>query len=718
MLRSAFLVFTFLLSAAITTTFAQEDTTAYAGPEMISHASIQTKQVLIDLSNPTEIQLALKKTHTFRYIEHVTLQGETDGTTLKKIVYRLSALKNLTGLKLEENGLARIPDNIALLKNLQQLSIEGNQDMDYADLFVKLKGIPLNELELADNDLKKIPASIAGIPTLKKIQLSGNEQLNYEDMVVQLASLPSLTTLSVPFNYLTDLPDNISKLKNLRVLDVSNNILSQLPNEISSLKAINNLSIQGNLLLDPVKDLQKLQGNDIQFLSLDKELTGEEIEQIKQLFPHAEITFPLSDSDMEVLEKTAAKQQPETETKRSGELTIKKDLNILSMAYLTYPAVFRGLQYNFDTLNFEERYADFRYSNGSALLNNRSWLRDVAIYKNINYRPKGKEDENWFLLPENFIRYPELKAFTGMYWVYDGPLTIEEFEHKFIKKTIKKKKWIFKKKVLVPVAWLDIRILYNKNSNLFTVELKGDSIFEKFSAYPLMPNLTLEKNLKTYTRRFYQYQKALTRRSHSFRKDQLSAKRLYERNLSNLKSYAWKELQLRMSDEEKLMSKEEWLLYYDQIIANELEAIYKSPLNEAFFERALRLHQYSIYDLRSFTPNGNLPAPTGTMDIDFQDATGSGKLAVTRIWVLDHLHKDVAQFNGNLGITADRVQVKQFASQSLVVEMRNGDIGVVSSEEIDKQKINPGVPCKLRVQVLDKNLNTIGSLLKLAQVHH
>lgn len=713
MLRSACLLILFFWSAAITTSFAQGDTTGTANPEMIRNASIQTKKVLIDLSNPAEVEMTLKKIHTFKYIEEVTLQGGTDENTLKKIVFRLSVLKNLTLLKLEENELTRIPDNITLLKNLQTLSIEGNQEMDYNDLFEKVKALSINELDLSDNDLKKMPSSISKISSLKKIQLSGNEQLDYKDMVVQLSSLSLLTTLSVPFNYLSDLPDNISRLKNLRVLDVSNNILSQLPNDISGLKAINNLSIQGNLLLNPVKDLQKLQGNDIQFLSLDKELTGEEIEQIKKIFPRAEISFPLSDTDMEVMEKISDKQLQEPETKRNGELTAKKDISILSMAYLTYPAIFRGLQYNFDTLNFEERYSSFRYTNGSPLPNNRAWLPDVFIYKNLKYRAKGKETENWFLLPETFIRYPELKAFFGMYWVYDGPLTKKEFENKFIKKTTRKKRGLFKKKIHEQVAWLDLRILYNKNSNLFTIELKGDSTFEKFTAYPLMPNIPLDKNQKTYSRRFYQYQKALARRSASFKKDQLSARRLYDRNFNSLKTYAWKELQLRMNEDEKLMSKDEWLLYYDQIIANEVQAINNSSLTDAFFERALLLRNYTVNTQRL-----SVSATIGTIDIDFQNATGAGKLPVARIWVLDHLRKNVTQYNGNLGTSSDRLPVKQFASQSIVVQMRNGDFGVVNSEEIDKQKIAPGVPCRLRVQVLDRNLNTTESLIKLAQVHN
>jgi hypothetical protein len=109
----------------------------------------------------------------------------------------------------------------------------------------------------------------------------------------------------------------------LQVLDVSNNVLTELPGEISSLKAINNLSIQGNLLLNPVKELEKLKENDIRFLSLDKELSGEEIAQLKKMFPKAEINFPVAEEENP---DTAETEKPKVQEKitYTGELKANK----------------------------------------------------------------------------------------------------------------------------------------------------------------------------------------------------------------------------------------------------------------------------------------------------------------------------------------------------------------------------------------------------------
>ncbi len=685
-------------------------------PENISTASLKAIAVTIDLSDPDEVEFTLKKIHTYKYLETVILQGEADDATLKKIIYRLSVLKNLTRLNLKDNELSKAPDNIGTLKTLRSLTVEGNSNLDFNDLFEKINNIPITDLHLTDNDLKKTPAAIASIPTLRKIQLSGSDQLNYEEWIVQLAKLPALTTLAIPVNYITEVPKNIGLLKTLQVLDVSNNILTELPDEISALKAINNLSIQGNLLLNPVKDLGKLKGNDIRFLSLDKELSGEEIEQLKKMFPNAEINFPVNEDDKEeaVINKSNTTSSIPEQKTFTGELKAKKEFTILSGAYLSYAALFRRVVYNFDTLNFEQRYADLRYTT--------TFQRTI---KNINWPGTfhlNKDGKHGFFLPV-LKTYPELNAFTLMRWVYDGELSEREFHKKFIArrqvelrrngKSYRKHKSL----MATPVQWEDFRIDYDKNNSLFTIELKGKNGFEKFTAYPVMFNTTHEKSQQTYDRRYLMYQKALFRRSKDFNRSLSRSKRKYNADFNLRKSNAWKELQLQMSDEERLMSMDEWLNYYDYIIANEKKAIDQSSLASGFLITALSLSGYAPLRMPMNTDRSSAPDyGVKRINVDFLDEQGSGKLPIGNIWILDTRNKMMSAQTGSLGLTPSVLPLKQFASQSIIVELRNGNFGVVTREELDKQNLDPTKLCQLKVKVLDKNLNTIGELLKTAGI--
>lgn len=697
-----------------------------ADVENISVANLKSTNISIDLANSEELEVALKKIHTFKFVESLSLEGEVSENDLKKLLYRLSVLKNLTSITLHENELKKIPENIISVRSLQSLTVIGNNNLDYNDLCVKLKGSSVNELKLIDNDLKKSPSAISEMSSLKKIEVSGSNELDYVDLIDQLAKLPGLTTLSIPVNYISELPRNIEKLKSLQVLDVSNNNLMELPNEISSLKAINNLSIQGNLLLNPTKDLEKLKGNNIQYLALDKEIAGEDLEQIKKLFPSAQIDFPVNKEEKE---EAAAKKADEKTTAPvkgilTGELKAKKESSILSGAYLTYPALFQGVVYNFDTLNFEERYKDLGYTNVYRNVRNGFWRGGTFYFARFDKQKYWKKKETWFSFSladqSTSLNYQELRAFAGMYWVYKGDLTKKEFRRKYL---VKRQPTRFsnrakyrKRKRCMPIRWNDIRVEYDKNNSLFTIRLKSDTGFVQFNAYPVLANVPIEKSQKEYVRRYTLYQKSLSRRSRTFQRELTKNKTKYDANYKLMNEYAWKTLQSRMSDEEKQMSREEWLEYYDEIIANEQKAIDNSPLSRAYILRGLVLRGYGtnpgrVVPIRDVRSNTAPQFGYKTFNIDFVDSKGAGKLAVANIMILDNKNKLISQSVGTLGLLPNIISLQQYSSYSILVELRNGDYGFISAEEIDKQIFEPNKTFQFNTLVFDKNLDTIGSLL-------
>lgn len=701
--------------------------TASTSIQNLLEASLDAKEVLINLADPDELDLAIKKIHTYKNLERIVLEGEGAEEKLKKLIFRLSVLKRLSQLSLIDNGLLQMPDNIGLIKSLQTLSIEGNPDLDYDQLLVRLKMLTLQELVLNDNELKKTPIGISQLKNLKKFQLSGSNTVDYNALIKELAKLPGLTTLAIPVNYITELPPNLDLLKSLQVLDVSENNLIELPPELSALKSINNLSIQGNLLLDPLKDLSLLKGNNIQFLSLDKEISGEEIEQIKKMFPNAELSFPLN-KKQEPVSDTSKINQPVPE-QHQGALRAKKELRLLSGAYALYAAFFQGLLYTLDTLSFDERYADLRYSNVYEYSNFGFWRAGSFSFRTwlASGERGGKRRETWFRMPLNDQvtnrNYSELRAFSGMYWVYQGPLTKKKFKKTYIRK--KQKIDVYnrflgsrKRNRKMPILWNDIRIDFDSNNSLFGITLKNDSGFVKIQAYPVFPDYTLEKSQEVYHRRFLLYKKSLLRRKETFSRNLAKNKRNYDFNYRKMQDYAWKELQLRMCDEERAMSREDWLLYYDEVIANEQQALDNSSLSAPYILRDLQIRNY----MTGFTNRGvrNLQlAANGeniyglkNLNVDFIDSKSGNKLAVASVYVVDNDKKIIAQYSGTLGLYPTTIALRQYSNFTILVEIRNGNWASVNAEEIDRLNIVPGANYQIKAQVFDKNLDNIGALLQ------
>lgn len=717
-----FILLTGILFFIACPAYGQEDSIApIRDIDNIYTATPKTTDITIDLSNAEEVERCLKKIHTYKYIESITFEGEGNENDLKKLLYRVSLLKNLTSISLKENELNKIPDNIGQIKSLRSLSIEGNPNLDYNDLCMHLKNTQISELDLIDNDLKKAPETISGINSLKKLKVSGNNEMDYAGLVEYLSKIPALTTLSIPLNYITDLPKNIGKLKSLQVLDVSNNNLSELPGEISGLKTINNLNIQGNLLLDPTKDLEKLKGSNLQYLSLDKEISGEELEQIKKMFPDIQIDFPLNSETEETIPIKAPAEFEKTEYK--GALTAKKETSILSGAYLLYPILFQNLIYSYDTLCFEERYKSKSYENVNRIVPGRR--RSAVLYMRnycLRLEKPGLKDETWFRFATNDARlsnqYPELRAFNGMYWVYKGQLSKKQFRKKFLIKRERPEYTnifgfrLFKRRR--SILWNDVRIDFDKNNSLFNITLKCDTGFISFMAYPVIPGIPIEKSQEVYYRRYLLYKGSLLRRTQRFQRGWQRNKRSYDLNFKKLTNYAWQELQLRMSDEEKSMRKEDWLIYYDNIIANEQKALDVSSLIQAYISRSMTLRGYTLSVATGQSDNTQNNYGLKTFNADVVDIKDGSKLVVAGIYVIDNKNKTAEQSTGTLGLSPNVIPLKQFSSYTILAELRNGNWASISAEEIDKQTYDPNKVFQLKAHVFDKNLDTIGDLLKEA----
>ncbi len=136
-----------------------------------------------------------------------------DSTTLADLPVYTSlteALKNpdsVYKLTLKKEKLKKIPEQIFLFKNLQ-------------------------ELDLSKNKITEVPKEIGNLTHLQKLNLSMNM---IDSLPKEIGKLVNITQLILNQNIIAELPPEISNLTKMRFLDMWGNEIQQFPDEISKL---------------------------------------------------------------------------------------------------------------------------------------------------------------------------------------------------------------------------------------------------------------------------------------------------------------------------------------------------------------------------------------------------------------------------------------------------------------------------------------------------
>ena len=135
-------------------------------------------------------------------------------------------------LELDAQDLTELPSDIRVLhQHLKVLSLSSNRLSKLPDEITLLKN--LEELDISDNLLTELPAQIGG--------------------------LSSLRTLSLEHNRLRELPASIGRLNSLRELRANDNKLRRLPPEVGLLRKLRRLGIQQNRLTELPQEFAKLE---------------------------------------------------------------------------------------------------------------------------------------------------------------------------------------------------------------------------------------------------------------------------------------------------------------------------------------------------------------------------------------------------------------------------------------------------------------------------
>ncbi|MCB0429452.1 MAG: leucine-rich repeat domain-containing protein [Flavobacteriales bacterium] len=656
-------------------------------------------------------------------VEHIRFTGQVQGPLLQRLVDEAAKLPNVTEVIFQDNNLKKMPDMYGeMYPSLQALVISGSPDMDYESAMRNLAAMKnIRSLHLDQNELEELPKSMGRLSGLETLRITNNPELDASQVIGVLTKLDRLSSLSLPLNNISELPEDIGKLKHLKELDIRNNFISELPDQVGKLDSMSRVQMEGNILVDPVNDAGKMAKLNIRYLSLNDDLSDEDKDKIAALFPDAELVFKSDQPDPEE-EPELLPQPEEKEEKEDGVIRIApENFRVYSEAYLRYPAIFSQL-YNiaaFDTTSFQERYLDTNYVNTVRFMLP-PWLngdtKKIRRQKrkfmetqpgSFVYLKADAKGRYWTNKKLHFqiagsdaqfaaTRMGEMRAFTGMQWVVHDQMSQRVFKKRFAKHK----------------RWNDVRLYYLPSEKLFTLELKSFSGFERLTVYPIYGGVNTPKTSaeKQYDKRFGKYAIYLRKRENAFIQSQLTQMARLETWRAQAVRDAWDALRMYMSDEEKLMSKEEWLAYYDRVIANEKVALGNGAANGVNFWRSMQLDGYGTMVPRATYDKS--PVKIIQYNVDLQDENGN-VLPVKSMYVVRKEERQVSVRPGSLGLSPEQIYLEMSVPYVIVAELRNGDLvtsGVFTNFDL-RQDVRSQV---VRVKTFDRKLYNIAQVRQAA----
>src|SRR6056300_134539 len=185
---------------------------------------------------------------------------------------------NATRLDLSNKGLAKIPDFVFYMKNLNYLFLTENNLTSLPAEIGQLKKLTI--LNIGDNKLTSLPATIGQLTNLNVLYLYENELTSLPATIGQLKKLSTLTSAH---NELTSLPATIGQMKNLKKLNVSFNRISSLPTTIGRLRNLERFDLGHNELTSLPESFKNLSDSVVIRVDYGKKYTKQQF--MKQFKP-------------------------------------------------------------------------------------------------------------------------------------------------------------------------------------------------------------------------------------------------------------------------------------------------------------------------------------------------------------------------------------------------------------------------------------------------
>jgi Leucine-rich repeat (LRR) protein len=253
----------------------------------------QTKESIYNYG-PIKDEFYIDFNWALKYSNEVT-KLKLENTEIQDIT-KINKLKNLQVLRLQNNKLSILSDNLGDLSNLLYLEISQNPISTLPKTISKL--FLLNELKIHKSRLQKLPNNFALLKNLKVLEIQNNSSnLKTDSALFFMPSLREILFYNTPFNQfplglqtcsklfiitivqcgIDSIPKSFFNQNPVKELVLANNQINEIPKEITGLKSLEILILKNNQIknipesLCFLKNLKTidLSGNPIDLNDLD-----------------------------------------------------------------------------------------------------------------------------------------------------------------------------------------------------------------------------------------------------------------------------------------------------------------------------------------------------------------------------------------------------------------------------------------------------------------
>ncbi len=619
------------------------------------------------MNNPHELEK-----YTSIYVKNTKSYDNLD-----LLLKQISKQGQITSIIITAYNDKKFPESIVACKNLNKITLLNCTELNVKQLVKYLGKLPtLETINLGNCQVESIPSDIKHCTQLRSINISMNNMLDLPTTIESLSACKHLVSVSLPVNQIAEIPENINLLSNLKELNLANNNLTDLPDEIGELDNLTSISMQKNIIVSPLKSYQKINPLNIKFVSID-EVTPEELAILQDRFPNAEILESEKPSvdlyelhrqfkDSIVQEITNHKNDDAEVTSQVVKQRESLDLKAHSLAYLRYAEAFDPItqtDYKGDTLTFDERYLDTNYFH--------TYRRQIGLpYDYFELEPvRAEKNTVWFdfkLTEYFYYHFPEYFAFNHMAWVVVNP----SMDKKAFKKTFFKNQ-----------KYTDFRLTYNDIEKNFLLQLKKAGGFVEFTVIPklLTKKKTTAEEQSSYEMRYIKYLEGLNERRVDFDKELKEKQSKYLLELRKIRTKAWSEFSdLYLSETEKSWTQEEWLVYYDEVIANQDQALLNAQMDFKYLDQYLFLQQFTQINTTSQAEKQYGPAKK----VRFVSQE-SKAISIISLFVIDQENKLYKHYKGS-NAPMEFYLFAPLSRVAVIAQLRNGNYAMVNTPLINE----------------------------------
>lgn len=222
--------------------------------------------------------------------------------------------------------------------------------------------------------------------------------------------------------------------------------------------------------------------------------------------------------------------------------------------------------------------------------------------------------------------------------------------------------------------------------------------------------------LKNSKSRVKLYNKTLASRERNFNRNMKHSDSKFNRSylitdIEELKRYAFNKSKGYMSEDEKKMSYEQWLTYYEQISNNETALIASFQANSDNLMQSLSISGMGIYNCDQIRRINN-PIEVYA---DYKSSTTDKKLYIMNTLVIDKKRNSVFQFTGYNGYSPSNIVISgdSKSSQILIAVKADGGLAIYTEEDFKNVELKNKKKHQFVVNEIDTSFTTVDDLRKI-----